>query len=186
MRIVAGRQRGRKLLVPADRRIRPTSDRAREALFDILEHRPPGVREARVLDLCAGTGALGLEAWSRGAAAVTLVDDDRDAVALIRRNLALFGDPPEVRVVKADAARLPATLRDFDLVLLDPPYRSGLAATILDRLPATLLAPDALLVLETEARDEPALPAALTVEDDRRYGATRFRFLRPAQGVEQP
>lgn len=178
MRIVAGRHRGRKLLAPADRRIRPTPDRARQALFDILEHRPPGVRGARVLDLCAGTGALGLEAFSRGAASVTLVDQDRDAVALIRRNVARLGDPIEIDVLRADATRLPLTLGPFELVFLDPPYGQGLSAAILASLPLELTAPGAIVVVEVGAREAAPLPASFILDDERRYGAARFLFLR--------
>jgi 16S rRNA (guanine966-N2)-methyltransferase len=178
IRIVGGRHRRRKLFAPPDRKIRPTSDRARQALFDILEHRPPGLRGARVLDLCAGTGALGLEAFSRGAASVVLVDQDRDAVALIRRNVARLGDPMQIEVLRADATRLPLTLGPFELVFLDPPYATGLAATVLDAMPAALLAPGAVVVVEIGAREAVPLPASFILDDERRYGAARFLFLR--------
>ena len=182
MRIVGGRHRGRKLIGPSDRRIRPTSDRAREALFDLLEHRTPALRGARFLDLCAGTGAVGLEAYARGAAEVVLVENDPAALHLIRRNRALLGDPPAVRVLAADAARLPATIRAFDLVFLDPPYDAGSAGPILRGLQGGRLAGGALVIAEIRGRGTLARPAGFDLIEERRYGAARFVFLRPAEG----
>lgn len=180
MRIVGGRHRGRKLWGPANRQIRPTPDRAREALFDILEHRDR-IRGARFLDLCAGTGAVGLEAFSRGASEVLLVEADPEAVRLIRRNLALLGDPPEVRIVQADARRLARPDRPFDLAFLDPPYRSGLAAPILAGLLGGWLSTESVVVVELAAREPVPPHAGFILDDDRRYGAARFLFfLRPA------
>ena len=127
MRIIAGSWRGRTLLTPPDRTIRPTGERAREALFGILEHGRPPVRGARFLDLFCGTGAVGLEAASRGAAEVLLVDQEAAALALARANLARLGAPPNVSLLAADAARLGPARRAYDLAFLDPPYRSGLA-----------------------------------------------------------
>lgn len=178
MRIIAGRHRGRKLIPPADARIRPTSDRAREALFDILEHRQPAILGARFLDLCAGTGAVGLEAYSRGAAEVLLVENDPAALDLIQRNRALLGSPPEVQVLSADARRLPHPGRPFELAFLDPPYGSGLAGAILEQLEAGWLVPGAVVVVELQAREPFAPPPAYEPERERRYGASRFVFLR--------
>src|SRR5919106_6660652 len=106
MRIIAGRFRGRGLLSPKGTRIRPTSDRAREALFDILEHGEPRLHGARFLDLFCGTGAVGIEACSRGAAQVLLIENDPEALRLARANLARIGTPPNVRLLAGDAARL--------------------------------------------------------------------------------
>jgi 16S rRNA (guanine966-N2)-methyltransferase len=180
MRIIAGSWRGRPLLAPADRAIRPTGDRAREALFGMLEHGRPPVRGARFLDLFCGTGAVGLEAASRGAAAVLLVDRERAALALARANLDRLGAPPHVSLLAADADRLGPAPGAFDLVFLDPPYRSGLAAPALAGLRAGWLAPAARIVVELAAKDPLALPDGYALEQERRYGAARFAFLRPA------
>ena len=178
MRIIAGRHRGRKLVTPADARIRPTADRTREALFDSLEHGLPPLRGARFLDLCAGTGAIGLEAWSRGAAEVLMVENDPAAVRLIARNLALLGDPPEVRLRTADAATLPAARLPFDLAFMDPPYDHSLAGPILARLAAGWLRAGALVVIELPAKTSFEAPPPYECLRERRYGAARLVVLR--------
>lgn len=180
MRIIAGSWRGRALLTPKNRAIRPTSDRAREALFSILEHGEPPVRGARFLDLFCGTGAVGLEAASRGAAEVVLVDQHAAALALARANIARLGAPATVSLRAADAARLGPAGHAYDLVFLDPPYRSGLAAPALAGLLEGWLAPDARVVVELAANDPLELPDGYTLEQERRYGAARFVFLRAA------
>src|SRR3954467_10767022 len=131
MRIIAGRWRGRPLLAPTGQATRPTADRAREALFSMLASRLGSFEGLRIADLFAGSGALGLEALSRGAAACTFVETDRAAVEAIRRNLAALGPPGEILSTPAEHARLPGPV---DLAFLDPPYRSGLAAAVLARL----------------------------------------------------
>ncbi len=180
MRIIAGSWRGRTLLTPSDRAIRPTSDRAREALFAILDAGQPPLRGARFLDLCCGTGAVGLEAASRGAAEVWLVEHDRRALALAAANLARLGAPGNVRLVDRDAARLGPADQAFDLVFLDPPYRSGLAGPALAGLAGGWLAPGAGIVVELAARESFSLPEGYALEQERRYGAARFAFLRSA------
>jgi 16S rRNA (guanine966-N2)-methyltransferase len=193
MRIIAGQFRGARLLSPHGSAIRPTSDRAREALFSILEHGGPPVRGARFLDLFCGTGAIGLEACSRGAAQVLLVDADPTALRLARANLARLGAPANVRIMAADAARLRAASGRFDLIFLDPPYRSGLAVPALERLRDGWLAPGARIVVELAAGEELPVPEGYRIEQERRYGAARFLFLRayeadhdrtPEQGAE--
>ncbi len=180
MRIIAGTWRGRKLLAPEGQAIRPTSDRAREALFGILEHGQPPLRGARFLDLFCGTGAVGLEAASRGAAEVWLVDDDRQALALAAANLDRLGAPANVRLVERDATRLGPARRAFDLVFLDPPYGSGLAGPALAGLLDGWLTPGARIIVELAAKEELSLPEGYALEQERRYGAARFVFLRPA------
>jgi 16S rRNA (guanine966-N2)-methyltransferase len=180
MRIIAGSWRGRALLTPRNQGIRPTSDRAREALFGILEHGQPPVRGARFLDLFCGTGAVGLEAASRGAAEVVLVDRQAAALALARANLDRLGTPPNVSLLAADAARLGPARFAYDLAFLDPPYRSGLAAPTLAGLLEGWLAPDARVVVELAAKDSLELPDGYALEQERRYGAARFVFLRGA------
>jgi 16S rRNA (guanine966-N2)-methyltransferase len=190
MRIVGGRHRGRKLVGPEDKNdaLRPTSDRARESLFNILEHGRFSrdgtslVREARVLDVFCGTGAVALEALSRGAAGAVLIDKDPAAIALAHRNLAALGESARARVIQADASQPPHASEPHTLAFLDPPYRSGLAApalTGLDR--AGWLAPGAVCVVEIERREPFMAPAGFAVLDERGYGRARLVFLRKDQ-----
>ncbi|HEX4614961.1 MAG TPA: 16S rRNA (guanine(966)-N(2))-methyltransferase RsmD [Stellaceae bacterium] len=184
MRIVAGRHRGRRLLAPPGETVRPTSDRAREALFNILSHgqlAAEGIPFAgtAVLDAFAGTGALGLEALSRGAAGVAFIEQDREALATLRRNIAALGEGAHARIFPGDATRPPRAPSAYALVFLDPPYRSGHAAAALTALDAAgWLAPDALAVVELAAREDLALPAGFSLVDERVYGAARLLFLR--------
>lgn len=173
MRIVAGQWGGRRLVAPPGRATRPTSDRVREALFAMLDSRG-AVRDARVLDLFAGSGALGLEALSRGARGATFVDSSRAAIRAIEANLdALDAD---ARVLRSDVRVFLRRARDareaYDLVLIDPPYRDApaLAGALTEALP-TLLASGALVVCESDRRSPLAL-AAPPLIDERRYGDT--------------
>jgi 16S rRNA (guanine966-N2)-methyltransferase len=178
MRIIAGTFRGRRLLAPKGDAIRPTGDRAREALFDILEHGAPPLRDAAFLDLFCGTGAIGLEAHSRGAAGVLLIDQDRAALKLAEANIARLGSPPGVRLLARDATLLGPAPQPFDLVFLDPPYRSGLAAAALEGLGrGGWLAEGARIIVELAAKDDLELPPAYTLEQERRYGRAKFLFL---------
>jgi 16S rRNA (guanine966-N2)-methyltransferase len=174
MRVIAGQLRGRRLTAPKGQATRPTSDRVREALFSILGSRVAG---ARVLDLYAGSGALGIEALSRGAAAATLVDDAAAAVRAITANLE---GVEGAEVVRRDARAFLRTARDearqYDLVFLDPPYRQALAVGRLLAEPLTaVLARDGLVVSESDRRTPLDLPT-LTLDDERRYGDTLIRF----------
>jgi 16S rRNA (guanine966-N2)-methyltransferase len=178
MRIIAGKLRGRRLLAPKGDAIRPTGDRAREALFDILEHGAPPLRDAAFLDLFCGTGAVGLEAHSRGAAQVLLIDHDRAALKLAEANIARLGVSPGVRLLARDATLLGPAPHPFDLVFLDPPYRSGLAAAALESLADGWLGEGARLIVELAARDDLDLPPGYTLERERRYGGAKFLFLR--------
>ncbi len=180
MRIVAGRFGGRRLAAPAGTATRPTADRVREALFSILGARIAG---AQVLDLFAGSGALGLEALSRGAAAATFVDRDPAAIRVVRSNLAALGIQAEVRRGDAQGflrtAR--AAARQYDVAFLDPPYRQaeGLGPVLSAALPP-VLAPDALVVAESDRRVPLALDLPLL--DERRYGDTLIHI----HGSRQP
>ncbi|MBV8504357.1 MAG: 16S rRNA (guanine(966)-N(2))-methyltransferase RsmD [Alphaproteobacteria bacterium] len=184
MRIVAGRHRGRRLLAPPGETVRPTSDRAREALFNILSQGQLAAEcipfaGAAVLDAFAGTGALGLEALSRGAAEAAFIEQDREALATLRRNIAVLGENSRARIVPGDATRPPRAPLACELVFLDPPYRSGLGAAALTALDAAgWLAPDALAVVELAVREELTLPAGFFLLDERVYGAARLVFLR--------
>jgi 16S rRNA (guanine(966)-N(2))-methyltransferase RsmD len=174
VRIVAGEWGGRRLQAPPGAATRPTSDRVREALFSVLGARVAG---ARVLDLFAGSGALGLEALSRGAAAATFVDVAPAAVRAVRSNLAALGAEAEVR--GQDARRFldgaSAAARQYDLVFVDPPYRLAqpLGRELSERLPA-VLAPGAVVVAESDRRSP--LHLDLPLHDERRYGDTLIRI----------
>ncbi|MBY0564752.1 MAG: 16S rRNA (guanine(966)-N(2))-methyltransferase RsmD [Hyphomonadaceae bacterium] len=186
MRIVGGRFKGRTLAAPPGRETRPTADRAREAVFNILEHAAwsPGLEGRRVLDLFAGSGALAFEAVSRGAAFALFVETDAAARGAIRDNveaLELFG---VTRIHRRDATDLgdkPAGLGEpFDLVFLDPPYRKGLGEHALSRLkPGGWIASEALIVFECAADEEPNV-AGFEQLDARDYGAAKVLFLKPA------
>lgn len=185
MRIVAGRFRGASLAAPKDRSVRPTSDRVRQAIFNILEHGVEGgrIEGARVLDLFAGTGALGLEALSRGAAYVQFVEDDAEARALIRRNVETLRATGLTRIFRRDATKLgPAgTLRPFTLIFADPPYGKGLAEKALAAaLTGGWVAPGATAVVEERADAGFAPPPGFDEADRRVYGDTAVHFLRRA------
>src|SRR5712671_162282 len=156
MRIVGGRLGGRTLAAPKSQNVRPTSDRLRESLFNILAHGyDDAITGARVLDLFAGTGALGLEAMSRGAAFALFIDDGAEARALIRQNVEALGLGGITRIFRRDATQLGAVHPNepFGLVFVDPPYRKGLAEHALASLrDGGWLAPDALVIVE-EATD---------------------------------
>jgi len=184
MRIVGGRHRGRQFETPADLPIRPTSDRAREALFNILEHgklAPGGlspVRGARVLDAFCGTGALGLEALSRGAAHAVFLDKDAAALRLARRNVARVHDTPHATFLAADAARPPAADQPCTLVFLDPPYTEEVLEPALAALAkAGWIAPGAIVVAEVERRTRPP-QGGLALVDERVYGKAKLLFYR--------
>jgi len=182
VRIIAGRHRGRALHAPEGRAVRPTSDRAREALFDILAHGRfadrPVFEEARVLDAFAGTGAFGLEALSRGAAQATFIEKDKGALAILRGNIAALGEERRAAVLAADALHPPQAAAPVTLAFLDPPYNEDLAAPALAALGAARwLAPEALVVVEVAARQTLVPPAGFTLLEERRYGAARLVFL---------
>ena len=168
MRIIAGEFKGRRLQAPRGARTRPTADRVREALFSMLGD----VGGARVLDLYAGSGALGIEALSRGAGSAVFVERDAKAVAAIERNLSALD--VETTVAKQDVLRFLGRAEGaFDLVFCDPPYDSAsrLAGPLAERLPA-LIAEDARIVTESDKRNPLVLPFPLLVERD--YGDTRI------------
>lgn len=179
LRIIAGRHRGRRIEAPKGLATRPTGDRAREALFSMLEAGTPPLRGARFLDLFAGSGAAGLEALSRGAAEAWLIDRHDAALAAIRANIRTLGEADRARTLRADACRLGPAPYPFDIAFLDPPYNSGLLPLVLVRLRQQgWLSPQARIVGELAAREPFAAPESFAVEDERRYGATRFVFLR--------
>ena len=177
MRIIAGQYRGHPLTAPAGRTVRPTTDRVREALFSILGE---SVRGAAVLDLFCGSGALGLEALSRGAASAVFVDSSLRSLGALRRNIERLG-VGDVRVLRSRVnevlGRLARDGETFDLVFLDPPYRKKMAAETLARLESgTLLRPGARVVAEHEVDATPTGSGSLAVADTRRYGDTALSF----------
>ncbi|MGD9738262.1 MAG: 16S rRNA (guanine(966)-N(2))-methyltransferase RsmD [Bauldia sp.] len=183
MRIVGGEFRGRALTTPpANAAIRPTSDRLREAVFDILVHRfDDPVTGARVLDLFAGTGALGLEALSRGAASCLLVEESAEARGLIRTNVEAFGLTGRARVFRRDATSLgPAgTTAPFSLVFADPPYRQGLGeAALRSAAEGGWLEAGAIVVLEEAADATIGDLPGFEVLDERKVGDSKVLFLR--------
>jgi 16S rRNA (guanine966-N2)-methyltransferase len=184
MRIVAGRFRGKALKAPADQSVRPTSDRLRETLFNVLAHGyEDPVEGARVLDLFAGTGALGIEALSRGASFALFVDDGVVARGLLRANAESFGIAGISRIFRRDATRLGAAhpVQPFNLVFADPPYGKGLGErALLSAREGGWIAPGALIVVE-EAGDAGFIaPEGFSEIERREYGETVLSFLRVA------
>jgi 16S rRNA (guanine966-N2)-methyltransferase len=189
MRIVGGKHSGRRLEAPRDRAIRPTADRAREAIFNLLSQ-GRAVAEtgftlegAAVLDAFCGTGALGLEALSRGAASATFLDNDAAALALARENAETLGEEENARFVLADATKPPPASGPHGLVLLDPPYGKDLARPALWALAAAgWLEAGAIVVLEQAAGEEARCPEGFTRCDRRTYGAATISLFRFATG----
>ena len=189
MRITGGTLRGRNLVTPKDERVRPTSDKVRQAMFNILMHNDFGIGftldGARVADIYAGTGALGIEAISHGASFCLFVDDSAESRGLIRENVEAFGLTGTSKIWRRDATDLgpinTGSGGPFDLVFLDPPYRKHLMVPALaSLLNGGWLAPNALIIAET-AEDEPAIAApGFRQLDSRVYGDTRVEFLAQA------
>lgn len=185
LKIIAGKHRGRTIAAPEGLNTRPTSSRAREALFNILTHadwRADGTSplvDARVLDAFAGSGALGLEALSRGAAHATFLDSDPAAVKLIGENIRKLGEAGAAKVIRADATRPPPSREGCDLIFLDPPYKSGLAAPTLAALAdAGWISPGAIATVEVGNTEDLTPPAGFEAIDERRYGAAKIVILR--------
>jgi 16S rRNA (guanine966-N2)-methyltransferase len=181
MRVVSGRLRGRAIAAPKSKTIRPTADRLRESLFNILAHAfDDPVTGARVLDLFAGTGALGIEALSRGAGFALFVDDGAEARALLRENVAALGLGGTSKIFRRDATKLGEAhpVAPFSLAFLDPPYGQGLAAAALASARAGgWLMPEALIVVEEATKAEFVSPEGFREIDRRRYDDTELIFL---------
>ncbi|MDG3442329.1 RsmD family RNA methyltransferase [Nitrospirillum amazonense] len=185
MRIVGGRHRGRTLAAPGGRDVRPTSDRTRQALFNILEHgdffadEGPTVEGRVVLDAFCGTGALGLEALSRGAEAALFLDVSRASLDLARANAATLREGGRCQFTLGDATKPPPARQAAELVFLDPPYGQELAPRALEGLAVGgWLAREALCVVEIGGDDAFQAPLGFEQRDDRRYGDTRVLFLK--------
>lgn len=186
MRITGGALRGRTLFAPSDARVRPTSDKVRQAIFNILAHNDFGIGfsldGARVADLFAGTGAMGIEALSHGGRFCLFVDDSAESRALIRQNVEALQLTGVTKIWRRDATDLgPMPVGSggpFDLVFLDPPYRKDLIAPALESLAGGWLSAKAVLVAETAEDETFEAPAAFTQMDERTYGDTRVTLLR--------
>ena len=189
MRIVGGRHRGRVLRAPPGRDVRPTADRTRESLFNILEHghaKPGGgspLIGATVLDAFAGTGAMGLEALSRGASSVVFMENAGPALAALRGNIAACREAAQCEVIEADASHPPAARAACAVAFLDPPYGKGLAMPALAALAkAGWLAAGAICTVELAEADDFTAPEGFEQIDERRYGAARIILLNFAGG----
>ena len=182
MRVISGVAKGRRLVSPSDRRIRPTSDRIKEALFSIIGSMRGDFVGCRVLDLFAGTGNLGIEALSRGGSEAVFIDNHRTSAALILKNLAATGFSDRAEVMVADTftalAQLDSQGRAFDLVFADPPYDQGIVTPLLERLSSlSILGDDALVIIETASREElETAKGKLNLFDRRFYGDTAIAF----------
>ncbi len=190
MRVVAGRHRGRRLVAPRGRDVRPTAERTRQALFNILEHGhfvPGGgspLRGARVLDAFAGTGAMGLEALSRGADHAVFMETAREALQALERNIMACREEDRAEILRVDATRPPQARLPCTVAFLDPPYGSGLATPCLAALAAHgWLASNALCTVELSAGEPFAPPSGFDVLDERRYGAALILLLRYGSGA---
>ena len=186
LRIVGGKWRGRRLQTPEGMAVRPTSDRTRESLFNILTSgkmaRADGqslVQGARILDAFAGTGALGLEALSRGGARATFVETLAAAQVALKANIAALDAEDMTRVYTQDVLHLPCAPEPHDLILMDPPYNQGFADPALDRLAkGGWIAPGAIVVVEQMKDEELVLPEGFRPINERRYGKAKITFLR--------
>jgi 16S rRNA (guanine966-N2)-methyltransferase len=185
MRIVGGKFRGRPLAAPKTQAIRPTTDRVRETLFNILAHGTAHRLDgARVLDLFSGTGALGIEALSRGARYCLFVEEGTEGRGLLRTNVEAFGLTGVTRIFRRDATRLGpvGAIQPFDVLFADPPYGKRLGeAALMSARDEGWLVPDALCVLEEASSAPFSLPAGFTLDDSRSTGDTVLRFLRFAE-----
>lgn len=180
MRIVAGTHKGRTLEAPASKDIRPTQDRIRESLFNLLEHgrlasNGSRVAGAQVLDAFCGTGALALEALSRGAESAMLIDNSNAALSAARANIASLDETDAATILRADARHPPMAPTAYSLIFLDPPYDKGMAVQAIAALDAAgWIAPGALIAVETGRRESLPLPEGFTLEDERRYGRAKI------------
>lgn len=180
MRIITGRARGLQLTVPKNMDVRPTADRVKESLFNIIGCRIIG---ARVLDLFAGTGNLGLESWSRGAKAITFIDESRESLRLVNSNIAKCRAEKDCTVLKGNAVQVAQRLYDqgnrYEFIFCDPPYNKGWIEAMLKVLETCpLLVEDGYLVIERSAHNQlPQLPSGYEIVRSSRYGETIIDFL---------
>jgi len=178
VRIIAGQWRGRKLVAPKGDATRPTADRTRETLFSMLASRLGDFEGLQVADLFAGSGALGLEALSRGAASCLFVEQDRAAVDVIKANITALGARDQTRIEAGSVMTLRPATAPIDLILADPPYRSGAGEVALDRLLRLgWIGPQTWIALETAFNEDVAIKG-LSIESERRVGKGKLSLLR--------
>ena len=181
MRIIAGQWRGRKLVAPKGDATRPTANRTRETLFSMLVSRLGDFEGLQVADLFAGSGALGLEALSRGAASCLFVEQDRAALDAIRTNITALGVRDQARVDAVSATQLRAASQPFDLIFADPPYHSGAGEVALDRLLRLgWIGPQTWVSLETAFNEDPEIKG-LVLDTTRKVGKAKLSLLRLAE-----
>ena len=182
MKIIAGSHKGRILIAPKGQVSRPTAARAREALFSILNAQGWFDDDILVLDCFAGTGALGLEALSRGALHATFIENDRAALAALRTNIETLNETPNCSILRADAHRPPKAPQGCHLVFMDPPYGKNLVTpTLAALLTQGWLDEACMVVAEVGASEDPIVPEGFTVSDTRTYGAAKFLLLSRAR-----
>ncbi len=178
MRIIAGDWRGRKIVAPKGETTRPTADRTRERLFSMLTSRLGDFADLQVLDLFSGSGALGLEALSRGAAYCTFVEQDRDALKALEKNIETLGADGDIRI--GSVLALGAARKSYDLILMDPPYETGAGAVALDKLGRHgWFSPSSWIAIETSRKEE-VVVRGFELESQRDSGKARLHILRPA------
>lgn len=180
MRVISGEWRGRKLLAPRNDTTRPTADRTRETLFSMLTSRVGSFEGLTVADLFAGSGALGIEALSRGAEQCLFAEQDRDALDILRKNLAAFGATPRADIRAGSVLALGPARRTYDLLLIDAPYDTGAGSVALDKLNRLgWIGPDSLISIET-AEKEMVEIAGFEIDATRKVGKAKLTLLRPA------
>lgn len=178
MRIIGGTFRGRKLKTPEAKDIRPTTGRLRESIFSAVDHRIGGFAGKRVADIFSGTGALGLEALSRGAKSVTWVEKHYPALSILKENIALLKVEDQAKILKSDARDLPLAQKPFDVIFMDPPYGRGLAGSTLKSLvEKNWLEEHGLLVLEVDKNDDLEIPESLEIVKTLKQGFRRVHFV---------
>lgn len=179
MRIIGGKYRGKKLTPPVDNNIRPTSDRMRETLFNMLEHGSRrGVRGTKILDLYAGSGALGIEALSRHAEHVTFVDNNFKSMKLIKENCALIGQPENITFISNDGTKIQKRDQEYGIIFIDPPYRKNLILPTLENiLHQKLISTDGLAVIEYASDEDIKLPNHFREIKMKKMGEATFSIL---------
>lgn len=182
MYIVAGKHKGRRIESPQGREIRPTAARTREAIFNILAHGRFAGEEpllhGRIADIFCGSGAMGLEALSRGARNITFVDKSRDALEAAEYNSKQFGEMANIRLIRADSSQLPPAPHPHEIIFIDPPYRSGLAVGALNTVrTGGWLAQNGVVVLEQAWKEPVVIPPGYAQIDERKYSNTRVVLL---------
>jgi len=178
MRIIGGKFRGRKLKTPGAKDIRPTTGRLRESIFSALDHRIGGFHGKRIADIFSGTGALGLEALSRGAARATWVEKHSPGLSILKENISLLEVEDQAKILRADARNLPKADKPFDVVFLDPPYGRGLAGPCMKSLlEKNWLDETSLIVLECDKNEALEIPEGLEIVKTLKQGFRRVHFI---------